>query len=236
MTEYEMMEGKSRITAEETECRQLSCREQLDFARQQFGKLVDAGMITLEEEVFDVATVMGFYGAMPAEANSGRERSDEDPKMATYPWIRFAPARVNTTAQKKLINNLERIEALGEEIFAAEHTSLRNQWRQTYLRARRPNLRLCREIFKLLDDFYRVHRAPSVELQLTIQQIDLESSVLQCAGSEVFGALPRGEQLRMLKLCRAEMREFGQFLQERFLASDGGRRYSKYVMAGQMEG
>ena len=236
MTEYEIMGEKAVAAGEQMLARTLSCQEQLDFAREQFAKLVDAGMITLEEEVFDVATVMGFYGAMPAEASSGSERSDQDPKTVAYPWVRFAPARVNNKAQRQLTRTLERIEEMGEEIFAAEHAGLRDQWRQTYLRAQRPNLQVCRQLFQLLDDFYRVHRAPTYEVQLTIQDIDLDSSVLQCAGSAVFGALSRREQLAMLKLCRAEMQELGQFLQERFLASDGGRTYNKYVVPGVMEG
>lgn len=216
--------------------RELSCQEQLDFAREQFAKLVDQGMIAIGDEVFDVATVLGFYGAMPAEASAGRERSDEDPKIVEFPWVRFEPAKVNSTAQRKLADDLDRIESMGEEIFAAEHAGLRQQWRRTYLRARQPNLKLCRYLYQLLDDFYRVHRAPAYEVQLTIQDIDLDSSVLQSAGSEVFGALPRREQLAMLKLCRAELQEFGEFLQERFLASDAGRtQLNKYVVTSHFE-
>ena len=216
--------------------RHLSCQEQLDFAREQFGKLVDAGALSIEKEVFDLAIVLGFYGAMPAAACSGHERSDEDPTLVEFPWVRFEPAKINKSAQKKLEKALDKIEALGDDIFAAEHTLLRQKWRQHYLHAREPNLKLCRYLYQLLDDFYRIHHAPSYEVQLTIQDIDLDGSVLQSMGQEVFGAMSRREQLRMLKLCREELREFGNFLQERFLASDAGRQQlNKYVVKGHFE-
>lgn len=216
--------------------RTLTCQEQLDFASAQYKKLADAGAVAIEDGIFDLAIVMGFYGAMPAAACSGSERADDDPQEVVFPWVQFEAARANKKARRQLEQALFDIEASEATVSPSEYDQMCRDYRKVWHQARDPNLKVCHDLLRLLDDFYRVHQAPAYGVQLTVQDLDTDTSILQNIGRDIFSVLSRREQLRLLKQCQQELHEFGCFLQEKFLAGDNGRvRPGKYITNQKFE-